>query len=192
MMHCTLIPAHCVGAYSPCTGVCDCCDGSDELSVEVRTGIISKADYEASDTPRDGWDVNCPNTCGTTTALHNVLPQVLDFAKRNTRSKTTKKRDSSHMMRKHTPPVPKNNNKRRNVMGNSKQRANRFIYGVVFLVAVLILPILFCICSLNGVQSMWHSAYYSVKLFVQFVMQKCGCLRVNTEYSLSKDATHMV
>lgn len=93
------------------------------------------------------------------------------------------------MMRKHTPVAPK---KRRNVMGNSKERVNRFYFGIMLLISVVVLPVACCICSMNGVRSMFQNIYYNVKLSVQFVLQKCGCLRVNTEYTFNKDATHMV
>lgn len=177
-------------------GVCDCCDGSDELPVDIRTGTVSKQEYEEQKGAlMTGWVVDCPNTCGTTSALHSILPQVLDFNRRTVQEKASKKKPDlslSHTMRQHIFPKAPKDQKRRNVMGSWKARANRFYVGIVLLMVAIFLPLFCCLCSTHGIQNIFRNVYYNSKLTIQYVLQKCGCLRVNAEYTFNKDATHMV
>jgi hypothetical protein len=72
------------------------------------------------------------------------------------------------------------------------QRASNFVWWLVVLAVLAMLPLACMLCASESVQIALRKAVHNVRLGSLYVLQRCGCSRVQTTYTLSKDETHMV
>jgi hypothetical protein len=164
-----------------CAGVCDCCDGGDEVKSEINSW---------------GPSVSCPNVCdGQRSApppVERQNPHVvkLESVITSRREKTAKRRDNMHMLSK-----DKGIQRKKPKLGLSSrtlQRAGNFVWWLAVLAALAMLPLTCMLCASDSVQIALRKAFHNCRVGCLYVLQRCGCSKVQTTYTISKDETHMV
>jgi hypothetical protein len=76
--------------------------------------------------------------------------------------------------------------------GRTAQRASSFVWWLAVLAGLAMLPLACMLCTSESVQIAMRKALHNMRLGCLYVLQRCGCSRVQTTYTISKDETHMV
>lgn len=82
--------------------------------------------------------------------------------------------------------------KRKTRLKRTAERTTMIAWWFKLLIVVIALPFLAVACCSAPIVQSWRYALHLCRVSWQWVLQKCGCLKVSTPYSLSKVECDMV
>lgn len=158
-------------------GVCDCDDGSDEAPNE-----------------HNGWApvVDCAEDRKLQQARNLLHGRTVSHSKRqpDTKNKRTEKRKNNRFVPLKDKEIqPKAAGR---ISGRIQARAYSTAWWLGALFIVALLPMLCCLCAAPQCWDFWRKGYYLGRRFWLYVLQRCGCSKVQTTYTIAKDVRDMV